>query len=83
MNQTRRLNAKKDLPTRTALTDEQKEAKTSTIRPTSGIFKLSRVYCPQCHVLDLKKLEIEFIEDMNTWKHDKDFVVICEHHYER
>lgn len=79
----RALNAKKDLPGRTPLTDEQKEAKTSTIRPTSGMFKIVRTYCPQCHVLDIKKLEVEFIEDMHTWKHNDNFVVLCETHYAR
>lgn len=78
----RALNAKKELPVRTPLTDEQKEAKTSTIRPTSGDFKRVQTMCPQCSRFSEDKLEVEYVVDdkVHAWQRGNYFMRLCVNH---
>jgi hypothetical protein len=86
LSQTRRLNSKKDLPGRTPLTEEQKEAKHSTKREideTAFIRVVTR--CPQCKMLSEESLlEAYVVEDgVHAWRKGHVFFRLCVNHRDK
>lgn len=62
------LNQKRDLPQRTALTEEQREAKEDCQRELSGQTTLTKCLCPRCNKTRLEWLPIEHLSSGQAWK---------------
>ena len=69
---TNRLNARKDLPQRAPMTDEEKEslrdARAETRRELSGKVSLAKVFCPQCKQVSVRALPVEFAQNNQAWR---------------
>lgn len=75
--QVNRLNAKRDLPQRVALTEEQKESRRELKRETSGETESVKTYCPMCKHGGQAILEAEYTQSGIAWKRNDRFVIMC------
>jgi len=67
----------RELPYRTPLTDEQREAKEDTRRELSRQTKLVPVKCPRCNKGSRQILEVEHTDNPQAWRIDNCFVILC------
>lgn len=72
------LNQKRDLPQRTTLTEEQREAKEDCQRELSGMLKAVLVQCPICTTPFQARLEQEFVSNPQAWRDRNTLLVLCD-----
>ncbi len=69
---------RKEFAPRTALSDEQKEAKKDTRRELSGEMKIVPVKCLRCHTGSRQFLEAEHVNNPDALIIDNCYVKMCE-----
>lgn len=74
---TRELNAKKDVPARAQLTDQEKENKKSVYQELSGEFDAVKTICPNCKRTGSSYLPIEFTQSEFAWRLNGILVFLC------
>jgi len=76
--QVNRLNAKRDLPQRVPLTEEQKEARRDLRREISGDTQRVLTLCPHCKSQAVSVLPVEYTQSPIAWRQNNNLVVLCE-----
>lgn len=68
----------RELPYRTPLTDEQREAKEDTRRELSGETKWVMTICPKCNKGKHRMIETEHVDEPEAWHIKNRLAVTCD-----
>lgn len=72
------LDQKRDLKPRTPMPENIKSHLDEIKRETSGEVEMVNTLCPHCKAQGRAYLPLEYAQDLEAWKQDSRYVVMCE-----